>query len=265
MTARVMGIVNITDDSFSDGGRYRDAAVALDYARRLLREGADLVDLGPASSHPDAADVSADEEIARLAPVLAGLEDVRSRVSVDSFRPETQLFAARRGVGILNDIAGFPDPEVQRGLARHSCRLVVMHSVHERGRAQRGRSITIEEVWRSMLSFFRTRIDELTAAGVEPERLILDPGMGLFLGDDPQSSWRVLRGVRFLREVFALPVLVGVSRKGFLKSAVVGEGGPATTLAAELYAAREGTQYIRTHDPAALASALAVERRLASG
>lgn len=255
----IIGIVNITDDSFSDGGRYRDPEAAIRHARTLLAAGADLVELGPASSHPDAAPVPAAEEIRRLDPVITALQAEDAAIAIDSFLPETQRYAIRRGVAMLNDIQGFPDPALYPDLAAAGCRLVVMHAVHGRGRARRI-AVAEDEVWDRILRFFAARIAGLTAAGIARERLILDPGMGFFLSSRPEASLRVLANLGRLADAFGLPVLVSVSRKSFLRALAgrsVAEIG-ATTLAAELYAARAGAAYIRTHDAAALRDALNV-------
>ncbi|MBV1885879.1 MAG: dihydropteroate synthase, partial [Parvibaculaceae bacterium] len=141
--AEILGVVNITRDSFSDGGRFFDPARALVHCAELLGDGAHILDLGPASSNPDAEHVSADDEIARLAPVLDGLDKLglygRSgfQVSVDSFQTETQRYALSRGVEYLNDIQGFFDPTFYPELAASTAKLIVMHSVQRSGIATR--------------------------------------------------------------------------------------------------------------------------------
>lgn len=133
----IFGIVNITSDSFSDGGRYLAPDAAIAQARKLMAEGADVIDLGPASSNPDAAPVSSDTEIARIAPVLDALKADGIPVSLDSYQPATQAYALSRGVAYLNDIRGFPDAAFYPQLAKSSAKLVVMHSVQD-GQADRG-------------------------------------------------------------------------------------------------------------------------------
>lgn len=250
---RILGIVNITEDSFSDGGRYLSAQSAIDHAMSLAAAGADIIDLGPASSHPDAKPVSAEAEVQRLAPVIDALNERNIPVSVDSFLPQTQRYAISRGVAFLNDIQGFPDAEIYPELARASCRLIVMHAVQGRGIATRVETDP-KELGGRIDGFFTARIAALVQAGIARERLILDPGMGFFLGSQPEASLTVLRGVAGLRKKFGLPVLVSVSRKSFLR-AITGRdmaGVGAATLAAELYAAAHGADFIRTHDAAAL-------------
>jgi dihydropteroate synthase type 2 len=259
----IVGIVNITEDSFSDGGRFLDPEAAIAQARRLAATGADIVELGAAASNVAAKRVSAEEEIRRLQPAIEVLQANGTAVSVDTCAPEVQRFAIERGVDYLNDIHGFPDPALYPALAAASCRLVVMHSVQSLGRAQR-LDLGPEEVWRRIDDFFVERVPRLEQAGIARERLVLDPGMGFFLSSRPQASLSVLAGLDRLKRCFGLPVMISVSRKSFLGAVTgrpIGELGPAT-LAAELYAAAHGVDLIRTHDPAALRDALVVTEAL---
>ncbi|MGH7856518.1 MAG: dihydropteroate synthase, partial [Candidatus Binatia bacterium] len=240
----IVGVVNVTEDSFSDGGRFLDPDRAIEHALSLAGAGADVVELGPASSHPDAREVSPDEEIRRLEPVVARLLAAGVPVAIDSFRIETQRYALGRGVAFLNDIQGFPDPEIYPDLARSRCELVVMHSVQGRGRATRVETdpaTIVERIER----FFTERIASLEAAGVARDRLILDPGMGFFLGNNPEPSLVVLRWIPELKRRFGLPLLVSVSRKSFLR-AITGRSVDellSATLAAEIFAATRGVDY----------------------
>jgi dihydropteroate synthase type 2 len=263
---QIFGILNITEDSFSDGGRHLDPAAALAGARRLAAEGADVIDLGAAASNVAAQPVPPEEEIRRLAPVVAALRADDVAISVDSFAPKTQRFALRAGVDFLNDIQGFPDPALYPELAAASCRLVVMHAVQGRGRAQRV-AVSAGDIWPRIEAFFSTRIAVLEAGGVARERLILDPGLGFFLSSEAATSFAVLAGIDRLQRRFGLPVLISVSRKSFLAAAIGGvpaaERG-AASLAAELYAAAKGVDFIRTHDPRALRDGLNVAAALAA-
>jgi dihydropteroate synthase type 2 len=256
----IFGIVNLTEDSFSDGGRYLDPVAALAHARVLVAAGAQVIDLGAAASNVDAKPVAAEDEIRRLEPLISALKADRTRVSVDSFSPEVQRFAIARGVDFLNDIQGFPDPSFYPELAAARSRLVVMHAAQGRGRAQR-QELSADQVWDRIGGFFRERIAALERAGVARGRIVIDPGMGFFLSSRPQASLHVLARLGELKRAFGLPVLVSVSKKSFLRAvtgrATAGELG-AATLAAELYAAEHGADCIRTHDPGALADALRV-------
>ena len=262
----IVGIVNITADSFSDGGRFLDPAAAIAQARHLAEGGADIVELGAAASNVTANPVPPEEEIRRLDPVITALAGSFTPLAIDTFRPEVQLYALQRGVDYLNDIRGFPDPAIYPELAAGRCRLVVMHAVLGDSRAQQV-DLTADAVWQRIDTFFTERVARLTAAGIARERLILDPGMGFFLSTRAEASLRVLAGLDRLKRAFGLPVLISVSRKSFL-AAITGradpkERGPAT-LAAELYAAAHGADYIRTHDPAALRDGLRVTAALAA-
>jgi dihydropteroate synthase type 2 len=263
---RLVGIVNITRDSFSDGGRYLAAADALAQARRLRAAGADIIELGPASSHPDAEQVTVAEEMDRLAGALDQLVADGIPVAVDSFRAETQRFAAARGAAYLNDIQGFPDRARYEELARLSTRLVVMHSVQRLGPATRVMTDP-RSIWPEIDRYFDQRLTALETAGIGRDRLIIDPGMGYFLGSTPEPSLAVLAGLGKLKERFGVPVLISPSRKSFLRTLTgtdLPHIGPAT-LAAELYAACQGVDFIRTHDVAAIHDALTVFGALSAG
>jgi dihydropteroate synthase type 2 len=254
---RIVGIVNITEDSFSDGGRYLDPTAAVAHARKLRADGADIIELGPAASHPDAAPVSVAEELQRLAPVLGQLAADGIPVSVDSFRSETLRFAVSAGAACLNDIHGFGDPGLYPDLEASGCQLIVMHAVQAAGAATR--MVTDPAaVWDGILRFFAGRLAALQEAGVGRDRLVIDPGLGYFLGSTPGPSLVALAGIRELKDTFGVPVLVSPSRKSFLRAVTgsdVTRSGPAT-LAAEIFAAWQGADYIRTHDVAAARDAL---------
>lgn len=260
----LVGIVNITADSFSDGGRFLDPAAATAHAKALAAGGADIVELGAAASNVAADPVAPAEEMRRLDPVIAALADSGTPLAIDTCQGETQRFALARDVAYLNDIHGFANPGVYPELAAADCRLVVMHAVQGSGRARR-LDLTADEVWRRIEAFFAERVAHLQRAGIARERLILDPGMGFFLSSRPEASLRVLTALARLKQAFGLPLMVSVSRKSFLavitgREAAAERG--AATLAAELYAAAHGADYIRTHDPAALRDALAVTAAL---
>ncbi|MFI0424539.1 dihydropteroate synthase [Spongiactinospora sp. 9N601] len=255
----MVGIVNVTEDSFSDGGRFLAPEDALAQARRLHAAGADVIELGPAASHPGAAHVTAAEEVRRLDPILDRLVAAGIPVSVDSYQPQTQRFAAARGATFLNDIQGFPDQGRYEELADTGCRLVVMHSVQRHGPATKVRTDP-QTVLDELVQFFDRRLPALQAARIDNERLIIDPGLGYFLGDTPEPSLTVLAELHAIRARYDVPIMVSPSRKSFLR-AITGRDlsgiGPAS-LAAELYAAGQGVDFIRTHDVAALRDALTV-------
>jgi dihydropteroate synthase len=256
---RIFGIVNATTDSFSDGGKYFDAGAAIAHATKLLDDGADVIDLGAAASNPDAERVTPDDEINRLAPIVRALKARKASISIDTFAPETQRWAIAQHVDWLNDIHGFPDAALYDELARSHVGLVVMHNVAPRGRAQR-LDTNPTTIFESLFRFFDDRLAALEGAGVARSRMVIDPGMGFFLGSDPQVSLAVLRRLDELKTRYRLPLLISVSRKSFIRKLAdvdVNEAGPAT-LAAELFAASQGADYLRTHDVKAFKHAFAV-------
>jgi len=265
----ILGIVNVTRDSFSDGGQFLASEAACAHARRLASEGATIIDLGAESTHPDAESVSADEEIARLTPVVSALRAAGLRLSVDTYKPAVMRAMLALGAEIINDVTALRDLEAAAVLRDSAARIILMHSTATGARAER-LDIRPAEIVPRIRAFFIERIATLAAVGVARERLILDPGMGFFLGRDPAVSLAVLRNLDQLAEL-GLPLCVSTSRKSFI-GALLGNGSAprpvqergAGSLATELWAACHGVQYIRTHDPRALTDALRVWNAIAA-
>ena len=235
---------------------------AVGRGRLLLEQGADVIDVGAAASGPTAHPTDTEEELRRLEPVIEALESAPEQLSIDTANPAIQRRAIEIGVGYLNDVTGFPHPEVYDDLAQSEVKLVVVHTLTG-GRAV-ARHTARGEALASAHRFFTSRLTELTRAKIAPDRIILDPGMGLFLGDDAAPSLEILGAVRELKRAYGRPVMISVSRKSFLgdlTGRAVWERG-AATLAAELFAVAEGADYVRTHDPAALRDALRVQEAL---
>ncbi len=256
---QIAGILNITPDSFSDGGSFLEPAKALAHARYLWDSGADIVDLGAASSRPGAESVPAEEERRRLAPVLEALTSEAHRLSVDSHQTPIQRYALSHGVAMLNDVQGFADAAFYPELAAAQCRLVVMHKVPE------PEAPPPEPLFDALRRFFDKRLAALSTAGVQSSRIIIDPGMGLFLGRRRSLSFAALKAVKRLKEEYRLPVMISVSRKSFLRmrDSMTPQTAAAASLAAEIFAAAQGASYIRTHDPLAFADGWRVWQELA--
>jgi len=260
---KILGILNITDDSFSDGGKFLAPDAALAHGEALLKDGADILDIGAASSNPDSKPVPPDTEIARLQSVVPALKKQGAVLSIDSFQPQVQRWALAQGAAYLNDIHGFAEPALYSELARADAKLIVMHAVLARGIATRA-DIPCDEIFDRAVGFFEKRIAALTQAGIARERLILDPGMGFFVGSDPENSLTLLRRLPELKVRFGLPLLVSVSRKSFLRKLTgrpPGEAG-AASLAVELFAEANGAAYIRTHAPGALRDGIKILKTL---
>lgn len=270
--SKVLGILNVTRDSFSDGGRFLDPPTAIAHAERLVRDGAWAIDVGAESTHPDAEHISADEEIGRLERVVPALKQRGMRVSVDTYRPAVMRRVLAWGADLINDVTGMRSEDNIDAVRASACRIIVMHSISRGPHAERGggedAACGPDAIVDTVLVFFRDRVAALTAAGIARERIILDPGMGFFLGSNPETSFTVLRELPRLREL-GLPLLVSTSRKSFIGAALAHEGAPrppaergAGTLATELWAALQGVEYIRTHDVRALRHGLAIVGRI---
>lgn len=249
---RVMGIVNLTPDSFSDGGRWLAPSAALRHAESLLREGAELLDIGAESTRPGAPRVPADEEWARLAPVLPGLLRMGVPVSVDTCKTEVMARALDLGVDVINDVQALTAPGAEALLAAHAGVGVVL--MHMRGEpAQMQQLSHYDEVVAEVGAYLHARADALLARGVAPARLVLDPGFGFAKTPIQNIELQQHLCLRY-------PWLAGWSRKstlGWISGASVAERLPAS-LAAALAAVTAGARLLRVHDVAATVQALRV-------
>ncbi|HVL86793.1 MAG TPA: dihydropteroate synthase [Candidatus Thermoplasmatota archaeon] len=250
--ALVLGVVNVTPDSFSDGGRYASAEDAVRLGRRLVAEGADLLDVGGESTRPGAKPVSREEEWSRIAPVLEGLRDAGVPLSVDTRKADVAQRALAAGASIVNDVSGLADPGMAGVVAKHRAALVLMHL--------QGTPQTMQEdprygdVVAEVASFLRSRADAAVAAGVRREAIALDPGFGF--GKTTEHNLALARGLPELAGL-GRPLVVGFSRKsmlGFLTGRDVHERVHAGVAAAAL-AIERGARVVRTHDVAAAVDA----------
>jgi dihydropteroate synthase len=237
----VMGVLNVTPDSFSDGGQFMAPDRALAQARRMIAEGADIIDIGAESTRPYGAKaISAGEELKRLQPILADIVSLGIPVSIDSVKSDVVAWALDAGAKIANDVWGLQrDPDMARLLAGRGCPLVIMHN---RESAEGG-----IDIMRDISEFFARSLEIAAKAGIACENIVLDPGIGF--GKTPeQSMMAIARLDQF--GTFGLPLLVGASRKRFISSISPSEphqrlGG---SIAAHLIAAKRGARIIRTHD-----------------
>ncbi|HVL59161.1 MAG TPA: dihydropteroate synthase [Burkholderiaceae bacterium] len=250
----LMGVLNVTPDSFSDGGRFSEPAAAIDAARRMIDEGADLLDIGAESTRPGAAPVSADDEWRRLAPVLEALAGCGCPLSVDTRKPETMRRAIAAGCDLINDIGGFREPDAIAAVAGSAVAVCVMHMRGEPATMQQAPEY--RDVVADVREFLRARVDALRGAGVVGPRILVDPGIGF--GKTLEHNLELIRRLPALAEI--APVLVGVSRKsmiGALTGRDVSQRLPGS-LAAMLAAVARGAAVVRVHDVAASRDALAV-------
>ncbi|HMN77328.1 MAG TPA: dihydropteroate synthase [Burkholderiaceae bacterium] len=255
---RVMGIVNVTPDSFADGGAHATSASALAHCEQLVRDGADLLDIGGESSRPGAARVDAPDELARVLPVLRGALTLGVPVSVDTCKPEVMREALALGVDIVNDIRALQVPGALDIVATHpACGVCLMHMKGEPQRMQQG--VRYDDVVAEVTAFLAARAQAVMTRGVERSRIVLDPGIGF--GKLARHNLELLRRQReLLAPGYAL--LVGWSRKstlGELTGRAVGDR-LAASVAAALAAVERGAAIVRVHDVAATVDALAVWR-----
>jgi dihydropteroate synthase len=248
----VMGVLNITPDSFSDGGQFAAPEQALAQARRMISEGADIIDIGAESTRPyaGAQPVSAEEELQRLRPVLVDIVSLGIPVSIDSIKAEVVAWALDAGAVIANDVWGLQrDGGMAALVAARRVPVIIMHN--------RDAADSAIDIMKDIAAFFARSLDIAAKAGVSPDKIVLDPGIGF--GKTPEQSMTALARLAELNS-FGLPILVGASRKRFISKVVPSEpqqrlGG---SIAAHLIAAQGGAKIIRTHDVAETVQALRV-------
>jgi dihydropteroate synthase len=256
-----MGVLNVTPDSFSDGGRYFDRARAIARAQAMIEEGADLIDIGGESTRPAAAPVAEDEELRRVLPVLEALDSVSVPISVDTRRPRVMREALAAGASMVNDIEALGAPGALEAVAPSGCAVCLMH--------MQGRPATMQQaphyadVVGEVKDFLRRRLDACEQAGIARGRIVIDPGFGF--GKTLAHNVALLQR---LGELVALgvPVLAGLSRKSML-GAILGRPAAdrgAASLAAALLAAERGAKILRVHDIRETRDALALWQALAT-
>jgi len=236
-----MGVVNITPDSFSDGGRYFSAKLAVAHARKLAKEGADIIDIGGESTRPGAAAVSAEDELQRVLPVLEEISDLC--VSVDTRRPEVMRGALKAGASMINDVEALSAPGALEAVAESDCAVCLMHKKGDPATMQRDPHY--DDVVREVKAYLEQRVKATTAAGIARPRLVVDPGFGF--GKTAEHNLTLLKR---LGELSDLPILAGLSRKSTLGKLT---GRPvderlAGSLAMALLALQGGATILRVHD-----------------
>ncbi|TWG86694.1 dihydropteroate synthase [Cupriavidus gilardii J11] len=242
----VMGILNVTPDSFSDGGQHAGRDAAVRHAERMIAEGVDIIDIGGESSRPGSAALPLQQELERVLPVVEALRDCGKPLSIDTYKPETMRAALAAGADLINDIWGFRMPGAIEAVSAGQAGLCVMHMQRDPQTMQEAPSY--QDVVAEVAEFLSAQVAALRAAGVAPERLLLDPGFGF--GKTPEHNLRLLAGMPALA-VGGLPLLAGLSRKSTL-GAILG-GRPAhqrvaASVAAAVCAAERGAYIVRVHD-----------------
>lgn len=247
----IMGVLNVTPNSFSDGGKYRDPEVAALHAESMINDGADIIDVGGESTGPDSTDVTPQEEIKRVIPVLQAIKnrplDRAVFVSVDTYKSEVASAALKEGVGMINDVTALRgDPKLAEVVARHKAYLVLMYAKDSTARTTRD-ATSYKDVIKTILEFLDKRIALAVRAGMSREKIIVDPGMGAFVSGDPQYSYEVIRRLSELKKL-GCPILLGASRKSFLPGPMKERLVPG--IIAHTVAVQNGASIIRVHDVA---------------
>lgn len=258
---RIMGVINVTPDSFSDGGQWFDAEQAIAHGRELRSAGADLLDVGGESTRPGAQRISEAEEIARILPVITGLAGNGVPVSIDTMRAGVAQRAIAAGVGIINDVSGGrADPAMAPLIAEAGCLFIISHW---RGPSQIMNELaTYDDVVAEVSSELMSQVDDALAAGVAPEQIIIDPGLGFAKNGD--QNWRLLANLDRL-QALGFPLLIGASRKRFLGELLEAGGEhrapqdrDRATAAITAIAAHHGVWGVRVHEVSASADAISV-------
>jgi dihydropteroate synthase len=252
----VMGILNVTPDSFSDGGAFIEPRLAIQHAQRMIEEGADIIDIGAESTRPytGARPATLEDELARLNPVLPFVLQLGIPVSIDTMKPEVALWAVAQGASIVNDVWGLQrDPNMARVVAEHGAGIIIMHN--------RYKADPTINIISDINAFFSHSLEIAARAGIPPDRIVLDPGIGF--GKTPEQSIQAIARLEAFKH-FGMPLLVGASRKRFIDAVSPSEpmerlGG---SVAAHVLAYINGADIIRTHDVAETLQALRVASAL---
>jgi dihydropteroate synthase len=263
LKTKIMGIINATPDSFYPASQ-AGGKEAVSLALHMEECGADIIDIGGESTRPGSDPVSADEELRRIIPIIEGLDGISAKISVDTYRPEVAIKAIKAGASVINDIGGMGGTAMRRLAAENGVEVVIMH--------MKGAPKTMQEspayssVVSEIYSFFEDRISLCEADGIEPGKIIIDPGLGF--GKTTQHNLEILRGIKEFRGL-GKRILVGASRKSFIGKIIGSEAEPASpedrlggSLAVAVYCALQGVDIVRVHDVEETARAIKVAELL---
>lgn len=256
--ALVMGILNATPDSFSDGGRYGTLEFAISRAEEMASSGVDLIDIGGESTRPGSPSVAVEEELRRVMPAVYAMQGLGKALSVDTCKPQVMREAIIAGADMINDINGFRAPGAIEAVKDSDCGLCIMHM---QGTPQDMQKEPVyQDVVREVIDFLSERVEALLAAGIERERICVDPGLGF--GKSVEHNYALLRATARIEQELGLPVLIGLSRKSMI-GAVTGrpvEERLPGSIAGALAAVAHGAKIVRVHDVAETVDALKVWR-----
>ena len=251
-----MGVLNVTPDSFSDGGQFQSLELALSRAEQMIAGGVDIIDIGGESSRPGAQQLSVEEELRRVMPVLYALRDCGKPLSIDTCKPQVMREAIMAGVDMINDINGFRTSGALSIINDSDCALCIMHMLNDPQTMQL--KPTYDDVVAEVIAFLQDRIEAMEQAGIARNRLCIDPGFGF--GKTLEHNLALLRNIGKMQTSLGLPLLAGLSRKSMI-GVITGkpvESRLAGSIAAALVAAAQGASILRVHDVAETVDALKV-------
>lgn len=252
----VMGILNVTPDSFSDGGRYISIEAAIDRAEQMIEQGVDIIDIGGESTRPGSEQVPLQQELDRVMPVIYALRDCGRPLSVDTWKPQVMREALVAGADMINDVNGLSAPGAIEAVKDSECAICVMHMQRDPQTMQQ--SPHYQNVVQEVTEYLRARVEVLMAAGIERARLCMDPGFGF--GKTLEHNLNLLKNIRQISNELQLPLLAGLSRKAMI-GAITGKPPQermAGSVAAALVATANGAAIVRVHDVAETVDALRV-------
>jgi dihydropteroate synthase len=259
---KVMGIVNVTPDSFSDGGQHLSHQSAIDHALRLIDEGADILDIGGESTRPSAATVSEQEELDRILPVIEGLRDISVPISIDTCKPVVMRAALAAGACMVNDVNALQVAGALEVVSQSNAAVCLMH---KQGTPQNMQlNPYYQDVMSEVMAFLRQRMMQVQAAGIPRERIVIDPGFGF--GKTLAHNLALLKNLSALAEL-EVPILAGLSRKSMLGEITGREVSDrvAASVAAALIAVRNGARIVRVHDVRETVDALKILNAVSEG
>lgn len=260
----IMGIVNATPDSFSDGGTFTTPAQAIQHATYMQKSGAIIVDIGGESSRPGAKPVTLLEELRRVTPIIQGITKIKSHplISIDTYKPEVAATALRLGAHMVNDISGLRDPLMRKVIAREQCPVVLMHKQGTPGTMQK--QPRYKDVVNDIIAYFKHQITQAKKSGIAQDQIILDPGIGF--GKTVQHNLELLQRLPEFKKAFPKHLLlIGASRKSFIGKLTNTENPKDRlpgTLATHLFAVQQGSDILRVHDVSEHVQMLAIHEQL---
>lgn len=242
----IMGIINLTPDSFSDGGKYNTEDSAIRQALKLEEEGADILDLGAEASGPNSKDITITEEINRLIPILKKIRKYTSlKISIDTYKSQLADLALKEGADYINDITAFRgDKQMAKTIAHHKAKSIIMYSKDPTARTTITKK-SYKNVIKTISTFLKARLKYAENNGLDPSSLIIDPGMGHYISSIPKYSYEIIARLQEIKETFEQPILIGISRKSLLGGSLQNRDQRGLPLTAIAYL--NGASIIRTH------------------